>query len=78
MLAVLALSVALVLVVGLMLRAQARERAAVAVERHELLNRIQAPDRLPVAPRPDFVLPEHEPDEWNQVGSVTFDPDYAG
>lgn len=49
---------------------RARELAWVE-ERRELLNRIQAPERLPVAQTAEpFVIPEHEPDQYNQVGQI--------
>jgi hypothetical protein len=46
------------------------ERREWASERSELLNRIQAPDRLPAAQIVDFEFPEPEPDEFNLVGTI--------
>lgn len=43
------------------------------VERRELTNRVQAPDRIPVALRPAFEPPELEVDESNLVGTVNYD-----
>lgn len=47
-----------------------------AKERDKLLERIQRPDRIPAAPRTDFVVPEREPDEWGKVGSVEIDENW--
>jgi hypothetical protein len=49
------------------------ERRETARERSELLNRVQAPDRLPAAQIADFVIPEPEPDEFDRVGMI-FEP----
>ena len=55
-----------------------RERADWRDERRELLNRVQAPSRLPLREDAgDYIIPEREVDEWNQVGSVEIDPDYG-
>lgn len=44
------------------------------LERRELLNRIQAPERAPFA-EPQFLeIPEQAPDEWNLVGSIAPPP----
>lgn len=62
-------------------RANRRERdvRAAAYERtlQTMADRIQRPDRLPVLDRPEFAIPEREPDEWNTVGQVNIDPDYG-
>jgi hypothetical protein len=55
----------------------AREREAWRDERQELLNRIQAPDRIPVRDMPGFVIPERVPDEWASVGEISIDPEYG-
>jgi hypothetical protein len=55
----------------------AAEREKWRQERSELLSRIQRPDHLPVAPRPEFLVPERELDEWNQVGQIVIDPEYG-
>jgi 23S rRNA A2030 N6-methylase RlmJ len=46
-------------------------------ERRELLNRIQAPERIPVQASQDYVIPEREQDEWASVGTIVIDPDYG-
>ena len=46
------------------------ERREWASERSELLNRIQAPERLPAAQIADFDFPEPELDEFNLVGTI--------
>lgn len=46
------------------------ERREWACERRELLNRVQAPERLPLLSERDFVIPEPELDEFNLVGVV--------
>ena len=46
------------------------ERREWASERRELLNRIQRPELLPIAPERDFVIPEVEPDEFDMIGSI--------
>jgi len=48
-----------------------RERSEWLVERRELTDRVQAPERLPSALASDFVLPEVEPDEFNLVGVIS-------
>ena len=46
------------------------ERREWLSERRELLNRVQAPDRLPSLSNTDFVVPEREVDEFALVGSI--------
>lgn len=46
------------------------ERREWASERSLLLNRVQAPDRLPLGQNADFVVPEVEPDEFDFVGVI--------
>ena len=41
-----------------------------ALERRELLNRVQRPEWLPV-PQEAFSTPEVEPDEFNLVGVIS-------
>lgn len=57
-------------------RDHADETAAILrrndAERRELLERIQRPERIPLAEVPGFVLPEAEPDEYELVGSVSY------
>ena len=48
---------------------QAREQAWVE-ERRELLNRVQAPERIPLPASIPFEIPEHEPDEYGLVNQV--------
>jgi hypothetical protein len=48
-----------------------RERSEWLVERRELTDRVQAPERLPNALTSDFVLPEVELDEFNLVGVIS-------
>jgi hypothetical protein len=47
-----------------------QERAEWLSERRELLNRVQAPERLPNAQIADFTFPEPEPDEFNMIGVI--------
>lgn len=58
---------------------QERTDRATAYEQtlQTLADRVQAPHRIPVAPKPDFAIPEHEPDEWNKVGSIVIDDHYG-
>lgn len=65
-------AVAIVVVVLLLLRHQGEEQARWAVERRELLNRIQRPDQIPVAPRPEFLTPDQEDDFAAEVGTITY------
>jgi hypothetical protein len=58
-------------------RQHAKQHEAWTAERRELLNRIQRPDHLPVASRPDFLVPDRAPDEWNDVNRVVIDPEYG-
>jgi hypothetical protein len=53
-----------------------RERADWRDERRELLNRVQAPTRLPVREDAGDYTPR-EPDEWNRVGEIRIDPKYG-
>ena len=48
-----------------------QERVEWLVERRELTDRVQAPDRLPSVQTADFVLPEVELDEFNLVGVIS-------
>lgn len=63
--AMLALAAALVL----LQRSHREAQAQWALERRELLNRIQRPEIIPTAPVA-FEVPEREDDEWNKVGTV--------
>jgi hypothetical protein len=71
-------AVALVAVVYLMLRHQRVSESAWTEERRELVNRIQAPERLPIAPQPTFEMPEFEPDEMHLVGTIGDVPEADG
>jgi hypothetical protein len=46
------------------------ERIAWVEERRELLNRIQRPEYVPTAPAVRFEIPEPEPDDFEQVGTI--------
>jgi hypothetical protein len=74
--AVIALAVICVTLIALIAslnRSNTQERAdrAAAYERtlQTLADRIQAPERLPVRDIPEITIPEHEPDEYAQVGA---------
>jgi hypothetical protein len=69
--------VALVAVSWLLLRAHAQETAHWALERRELLNRIQRPEQIPLPSASEFVFPEPEPDEINRVGTIEYQPEEA-
>lgn len=43
------------------------------VERRELVNRVQAPERIPLTAPTHFEMPEMEPDESHLVGTVNYD-----
>ena len=60
----------------LTMQAKAHREAQVewALERRELLNRIQHPEFVPTTPA-QFELPEQEPDEWNLVGTIAPPPE---
>lgn len=53
------------------------EREAWRQERSELLTRIQHPELVPVAPRPDLMIPDRENDDWNKVGTIEWDDAYG-
>lgn len=54
------------------------ERRSWAAERRELLNRIQAPERIPVEVPVDWTPPEEEPDDTALVGTTAYsDADFA-
>ena len=44
--------------------------AAWVTERRELLNRVQAPQFVPQGPVTEFVVPNLEPDEIDEVGTI--------
>lgn len=69
------LAVALVATVHLLLAHFREAQAQWAVERRELLNRIQRPDIVPVTPVHTFTMPEVEPDEIDLVGTIKFEPE---
>ena len=66
-------AIALVALTWVLLRHFREQTAQWAVERRELLNRIQRPDHIPVAAHPDFVMPELEPDDIGLVGTITYE-----
>ena len=66
-------TVALVVAVFLVFRLN----ADYVEERRELLNRIQHPEIVPVKPAANYVVPEQEPDGWNEIGAIEFDPAYG-
>ena len=57
-----------------LLRAQREERAQHALERRDLLERIQRPEHVPLAPSAPLVYPEPELDEIDLVGRIADDP----
>lgn len=71
---------ALLGLIALVLHRQADERERIArqngEERRELLNRIQAPDRIPL-PAMSFEIPELEDDDSAVVGTITYDEHYG-
>ena len=48
-----------------------------ALERRELLTRIQRPEYAPTTPVAQFEVPELEPDDYNRVGTVRISDDYG-
>lgn len=63
--------VALIAVLAYVLRSQREERAQNAIERRELLERIQRPELRPVvAGAEPLEIPERPPSEWPVVGQV--------
>ncbi|CAB4172170.1 hypothetical protein UFOVP1346_8 [uncultured Caudovirales phage] len=52
-----------------------QERVEGALERRELLNRVQRPEALPTAQMTDFIIPDPEPDEFALVGQISESPD---
>lgn len=48
----------------------AQAQAAWVTERRELVNRVQAPQHVPQGPVTEFVVPELEPDEIGEVGTI--------
>lgn len=80
MIPVACLTLVVVLLVALLYaqqRAHANAETAWTVERRELVNRVQAPDRLPVEAQQMVEIPERQPDEWAKVGTVDIDPEYG-
>lgn len=71
--------IALALLAALYVQADriAKEREGWTEERRELLTRIQHPELVPVAPRPDLMIPDRENDDWNKVGTIEWDPAYG-
>lgn len=65
-------ALAIVVCVALLLRYQAAQATAWALERRELLNRIQRPEMLPFAAAPQYVLPEPEVDDLELVGTIAY------
>ena len=64
------LTVALVAVATVLVVFHAREQQRWADERRELLNRIQAPQHIPVTPTRAFIAPEPEVDLSSLVGAI--------
>jgi hypothetical protein len=73
--------VVLIVLIGCILQLHSSERERVArmtgEERRELLNRIQAPERIPLPAATFTDLPELEADESAAVGTITYDEDYG-
>lgn len=67
----------IVAAVFLCLRHISQLEASWADERRELLNRIQRPEIVPVKPTEGYVIPDQEPDGWNDIGEIVYDPDYG-
>ena len=61
---------AVVAVVALLDRSHREQAAQWALERRELLTRIQRPEIVPVASPAPFVVPDPEPDEIGKVGTI--------
>jgi hypothetical protein len=72
--------IALLALLGLILRWHSDERdrreVSAAAERAELLNRIQAPERLPMSPAA-FAIPELEDDDSAMAGTIIYDERYG-
>lgn len=69
-------ALAIVAIVFLLLRSHSSQATAWALERRELLNRVQRPEVLPFASASQYVLPEPEVDELERVGTITYqDPE---
>ena len=73
-----ALVIALAGIVGSLQESRRDAELAWTHERRELLNRIQAPERLPFQPSPMVEMPERAPDEWAKVGTVNIDAEKWG
>ena len=61
---------AIVAVVWLLIRAYLQAQAAWALERRELLNRVQRPEMIPASTVEPFEVPEPEPDFSHLVGTI--------
>lgn len=70
-----AFGVATLIVLCLVVRAHEAAQAQWFLERRELLNRIQAPQHIPLTAPEDFVVPETEDDDSNLVGTIRFPDD---
>lgn len=72
-----ALVVALVVIVRALTGAYRASEGHWAEERRELLNRIQAPERLPVSAPATWASPDDEPDDFALVGTIQIDEEYG-
>lgn len=70
-----ALSVAFLVALWLQQEGHREAQAQWALERRELLNRIQKPEVLPMPSFGQFSAPEQPADEFNLVGTIRNDPE---
>jgi hypothetical protein len=68
--AVIALAVLFAGTVYLLISSHREAQAQWVLERRELLNRIQAPQHIPLGSVSDFVVPEREEDGTELVGTI--------
>jgi hypothetical protein len=68
---------ALLALIAYVLQLRERRERAVTEERRELLNRIQAPERIPLPMPTQFTIPELEEDESAAVGTIVYDERYG-
>ena len=71
--ALIVLTLVLALIVRMLTEAQGQLEASWVQERRELLERIQRPEHPPITSGARFEAPEQEPDEWNLVGTISYD-----
>lgn len=71
-------TVAIAAIVYMFLRDRKQAEQAWTVERRELLERIQRPERVPVLEAQPFAFPELPEDDFDKVGTISVPKDWEG